>query len=76
MAPRHNTRFEDKIVRNIKVNWHKPFLTEFSLLDDIKCYFNLKDLAKLITDFIAALFCKVFIADIVYYSTSVKAIII
>jgi hypothetical protein len=63
-------------VRGVKVNWHKPFSTEFSLLDDIKRCSNPEDLVKPITDSMAALFYKVSIADVVYYNTSVKAITI
>ncbi|KAF8847274.1 hypothetical protein BDZ45DRAFT_343715 [Acephala macrosclerotiorum] len=69
-----HTRFEDKIVRGVEVDWHKPFSTEFSLLDDIERCSNPEDLAKPITDSVAALFCKVSIADVVHYGTSVKAI--
>jgi hypothetical protein len=45
-------------------------------LDNIERCSNPEDLVKPITDSIAALFCKVSIADVVYYSTSVKAITI
>ena len=61
-------------MRGVEVDWHKPFSTEFSLLDDIERCSNPEDLAKSITDSVAALFYKVSMADVVDYSTSVKAI--
>ena len=63
-------------MRGIEIDWHKLFSTEFSLLNDVERCFNPEDLAKSITDSMAALFYKVFIADVVDYSTSVKVITI
>ena len=70
-----HTRFEDKIVHGVEVDWHKPFSTEFSLLDDIERCSNPEDLAKSITYSVAALFYRVSTADVVYYSTTIKVII-
>jgi hypothetical protein len=61
-------------VRGVEVDWHRPFSTEFSLLDDIERCSNPEDLAKSITDSVAPLFCKVSMVDVVNYGTSVKAI--
>jgi hypothetical protein len=61
-------------VRGIEVDWHNPFSIEFSLLDDIERYSSPGDLAKSITDSVAALFCRVSMADVVHHGASVKAI--
>jgi hypothetical protein len=45
-------------------------------LDNIKRCSSPRDLAKLIIDSVAALFYRVSMADVVYYSASVKAITI
>jgi len=61
-------------VYGVEVDWYKPFLIEFSLLDDIERCSNLEDLTKSIIYSVAALFYRVSTADVVHYGTTVKAI--